>query len=70
MKLLREYIDKLPTDLKFNPYEFIKKNIHYLNIHNINLFKLNLILTTFIVPYMIGSIIIGFLNYLNELFLK
>jgi hypothetical protein len=37
---------------------------------DINLFKLNLILTTFIVPYMIGSIIIGFLNYLNELFLK
>jgi hypothetical protein len=31
MKLLREYIDKLPTDLKFNPYEFIKRNIHYLN---------------------------------------
>jgi hypothetical protein len=48
-------------------------NYWYLNkfiFFDINLFKLNLILTTFIVPYMIGSIIIGFLNYLNELFLK
>ena len=48
-------------------------NFWYLNkffFFDINLFKLNLILTTFIVPYMIGSIIIGFLNYLNELFLK
>ena len=48
-------------------------NYWYLNkfiFFDINLFKLNLVLTTFIVPYMIGSIIIGFLNYLNELFLK
>ena len=45
----------------------------YLNkfaFFDINLFKFNLVLTTFIIPYMIGSLIIGFLNYLNELFLK
>ena len=29
-----------------------------------------IVLTTFIIPYMIGSLIIGVLNYLNELFLK
>ena len=48
-------------------------NYWYLNkfaFFDINLFKLNLILTTFIIPYVIGSLIIGFLNYLNELFLK
>lgn len=31
MKLLKQYIDQLPTDLKFDTFEFIKKNIHYLN---------------------------------------
>jgi hypothetical protein len=31
MKLLKQYIDKLPKDLKFDTFEFIKKNILYLN---------------------------------------
>lgn len=31
MKLLKEYIDKLPEDLEFDTFEFIKKNIIYLN---------------------------------------
>lgn len=31
MKLIKEYIDKLPTDLVWDPYKFVKKNIHYLN---------------------------------------
>lgn len=31
MKLLKQYIDKLPKDLEFDTFEFIKKNIHYLN---------------------------------------
>ena len=31
MKLLKEYIDQLPKDLKFDTFEFIKKNILYLN---------------------------------------
>ena len=31
MKLIKEYIDKLPKDLKFDTFEFIKKNILYLN---------------------------------------
>lgn len=31
MKLLKEYIDKLPTDLEWNPFDFVKKNIHWLN---------------------------------------
>lgn len=31
MKLLKGYIDQLPKDLKFDTFEFIKKNIIYLN---------------------------------------
>lgn len=31
MKLLKRYIDQLPEDLKFDTFEFIKKNILYLN---------------------------------------
>lgn len=31
MKLLKGYIDQLPKDLKFDTFEFIKKNILYLN---------------------------------------
>lgn len=31
MKLLKKYIDQLPEDLKFDTFEFIKKNIIYLN---------------------------------------
>jgi len=31
MKLLKEYIERLPTDSKFDTFEFIKKNIIYLN---------------------------------------
>lgn len=31
MKLLKEYIDQLPTGLEWNPFDFVKKNIHWLN---------------------------------------
>lgn len=31
MKLIMEYVEKLPTDLVWNPYDFVSKNIHYLN---------------------------------------
>ena len=37
---------------------------------DIEIFKINLTLTAFIIPYMIGSLMMGFLNYLNELFIK
>tara|TARA_B100000767_G_scaffold270693_1_gene294868 strand:- start:2326 stop:3495 length:1170 start_codon:yes stop_codon:yes gene_type:complete len=47
-------------------YWYLKKFIYF----DMSLFKFNLIITTFIIPYMIGSLIIGVLNYLNELFIK
>ena len=47
-------------------YWYLNKFIYF----DVSLFKFNLIITTFIIPYMIGSLIIGVLNYLNELFLK
>lgn len=31
MRLLKEYIDKLPKGLEFDPFNFVSKNIHYLN---------------------------------------
>ena len=43
----------------------------YLNDYNffdMKIFKVNLTLTTFIIPFFIGSLIMGFLSYLEELF--
>lgn len=45
----------------------------YLNDYiffNMEIFKVNLTLTTFIIPYFVGSLIMGLLSYLNELFAK
>jgi hypothetical protein len=49
--------------------------IHYWYLNkfmffDIGMFKVSLSITTFIVPYMIGSLMMGFLSYLNELFVK
>ena len=43
----------------------------YLNDYNffdMKIFKVNLTLTTFIIPFFFGSLIMGFLSYLDELF--
>ena len=57
MKLLREYIGKLPTDLNFDTFE---KNIHYLNPNCKNIFLEDLIRIDFNNLY--PSIILGLYN--------